>query len=273
MAIDKKRFCLNRKIAPMLDIPTFFKLVHEIGLNKVELRNDMPSGKVTDSLTHQQVKELANSYDIQIITINAIYPFNRYDDQVRNLTLSMLKEAQALDINAVILCPLNEGVSIPQDKIIYALQELGELFKQYGIAGLVEPLGFPESSLRSAFQAQELIKQANVPFKLVVDTFHQYLYPDSKQDMQKLDVNSIGLVHLSGVKADCTVQHLQDEQRVMLSQGEKLNSCEQVKILEAKGYQGIYAFEPFSSELNHWDYEDIKREVTQSIQMLQSYCA
>ena len=36
MAIDPTRFCINRKIAPTLSINSFFKLVHRLGLNKVE---------------------------------------------------------------------------------------------------------------------------------------------------------------------------------------------------------------------------------------------
>nr|VXZ89279.1 Predicted sugar epimerase [Klebsiella pneumoniae] len=67
-------FCINRKIAPALSIEAFFRLVNRLGLNKVELRNDLPSGKVTDDLSHQQVRELAARYHIEILTINAVYP-------------------------------------------------------------------------------------------------------------------------------------------------------------------------------------------------------
>ncbi|VFS62524.1 Predicted sugar epimerase [Raoultella planticola] len=77
MAIALQRFCLNRKIAPSLSIEAFFRLVNSLGLNKVELRNDLPAGKVTDDLSHQQVRELADRYHIEILTINAVYPFNR----------------------------------------------------------------------------------------------------------------------------------------------------------------------------------------------------
>ena len=62
MAIALQRFCLNRKIAPSLSIEAFFRpLVNSLGLNKVELRNDFPTGKVTDDLSHQQVRELATA--------------------------------------------------------------------------------------------------------------------------------------------------------------------------------------------------------------------
>ena len=160
MAIAMQRFCINRKIAPALSIEAFFRLVNRLGLNKVELRNDLPSGKVTDDLSHQQVRELAARYHIEILTINAVYPFNRRSEEVRQLTESLLKEAQAIGAKSLVLCPLNDGSEVPASETLGALRDLAPLFAFYGIHGLVEPLGFPQSSLRSAHQAQTLIHDA-----------------------------------------------------------------------------------------------------------------
>ncbi len=113
MAIAMQRFCINRKIAPALSIEAFFRLVNRLGLNKVELRNDLPSGKVTDDLSHQQVRELAARYHIEILTINAVYPFNRRSEEVRQLTESLLKEARAISAKSLVLCPLNDGSEVP----------------------------------------------------------------------------------------------------------------------------------------------------------------
>lgn len=48
--ISRDRFCINRKIAPNLTVTQFFTLVKDLGINKVEIRNDMKSGSVTDGL-------------------------------------------------------------------------------------------------------------------------------------------------------------------------------------------------------------------------------
>ena len=106
MAIASQRFCINRKIAPSLSIEAFFRLVNSLGLNKVELRNDLPSGKVTDDLSHQQVRELADRYHIEILTINAVYPFNCRTAEVRSLTESLLKEAKAVGAKSLVLLSL-----------------------------------------------------------------------------------------------------------------------------------------------------------------------
>ena len=52
-----------------------------------------------------------------------------------------------------------------------------------------------------------------------------------------------------------------------------LYTSEQVKALEARGYQGIYAFEPFAPELAQWSEADIEREIEQSIALIQRHCA
>jgi 2-keto-myo-inositol isomerase len=62
---------------------------------------------------------------------------------------------------------------------------------------------------------------------------------------------------------------LSDEERIMLSQQDRLESRKQVQNLERLGYTGIYAFEPFSSQLDSWTEADIEREIRQSIALLQ----
>lgn len=51
----------------------------------------MPSGKVTDNLSNDQLNAVAAKYNIEIITINALGRFNLLDDQAE-----LLKNAEAL---------------------------------------------------------------------------------------------------------------------------------------------------------------------------------
>ena len=171
------------------------------------------------------------------------------------------------------LCPLNDGSEVPASETLSALRDLAPLFAFYGIHGLVEPLGFPQSSLRSALQAQTLIHDARVPFKLLIDTFHHHLYPQAADEFSQVEVADIGLVHLSGVEDTRPREQLTDAERIMLTPQDRLGTCEQVKALEARGYQGVYAFEPFAPELAQWSETDIEREIEQSIALIQRHCA
>lgn len=270
MAIDPTRFCINRKIAPNLGLEQFFQLVHKLGLNKVELRNDMRDGSVTDGLSHAEVQAMAQHYALDIVTINAVYPFNQINDAVLAKTQDLLNDAKGIGAKALVLCPLNDGTPVSDSQTVAALKKLGALFARSGVEGLVEPLGFPASSLRSYVKAQALIREANIPFRLVLDTFHHHLYEKGEEEFEAgMDINAIGLVHLSGVEDMRPTYQLTDEQRIMLSEEDLLRSAAQVRRLESVGYRGIYAFEPFSSVINSWSTADIAREIQLSIAILQ----
>jgi len=271
------RFCINRMIAPNLDLAQFFSLVKKCGLSKVELRNDMPSGKVTDNLSNEQLNALAAEYGIDIITITALGMFNLLDDQVTLLknAEALLSQAQAIHSKALVLCPhcsAGDSRSEEQKKTdtLAALKLLAPLFTKYGVQGYVEPLGFGISSLRSSLLTQSLIRDSGAPYKIVLDTFHHYLSDVAQPEFDaQIQIDGIGLVHLSGVEDPQAKNTLSDEERIMLSDKDRLESKKQVQNLERLGYTGIYAFEPFSSQLDSWSEADIEREIRQSIALLQ----
>lgn len=277
MAIALERFCINRKIAPNLKLENFFRLVKNCGLSKVELRNDMPGGKVTDNLSNEQLNALATEFGIEIVTINALGMFNLLEDQAALLknAEALLVQAKAIHSKALVMCPHcstsdRRSEAQKREDTLAALQLLAPLFKQYGVEGYVEPLGFGISSLRSSLLAQAIIRDSDAPYKLVLDTFHHYLSDVIQPEFDaQIRVEQIGLVHLSGVEDPRIKGALSDEERIMLSDKDRLASVTQVQNLERLGYQGVYAFEPFSSQLNTWTEGDIEREIRQSIALLQ----
>lgn len=56
----------------------------------------------------------------------------------------------------------------------------------------------------------------------------------------------------------------------MLTPQDRLFTCQQVQKLEERGYQGIYAFEPFAPQLAEWDEKKIQHEIESSIALIQS---
>ncbi|WP_431224606.1 TIM barrel protein [Serratia sp. L9] len=277
MAIALERFCINRKIAPNLTLEKFLHLVKNCGLSKIELRNDMPGGKVTDNLSTERLNALAAEYGIEIVTINALGIFNLLKDKSRLMenAEALLAQARAIHCKALVMCPScnaddRRSEAQKREDTLVALQLLAPLFQQYGVEGYVEPLGFGLSSLRSSLLAQAIIGDSGIPYKIVMDTFHHYLSDVPQQDFDsQIQVENIGLVHLSGVEDPRVKGALTDEQRIMLSNKDRLASRNQVQNLERLGYQGIYSFEPFSSQLNQWTEGDIEREIRQSIALLQ----
>ena len=49
--IERSKFSLNRIIYPNLKLENFYKFTEDLGLNKIELRNDLSGGKIIDAYT------------------------------------------------------------------------------------------------------------------------------------------------------------------------------------------------------------------------------
>lgn len=117
--------------------------------------------------------------------------------------------------------------------------------------GYVESLGFGINSLRSSLLTQSLIRDSGALYKIVLDTFHHYLSDVAQPEFDtQIQNDGIGLVRLSGVEDARIKSALSDEERIMLSDQDRLESIKQVQNLERLGYTAIYAFEPFSSQLD-----------------------
>jgi len=265
---NKSRFGLNRMVCPALGLKSFFRLTREIGLNKVELRNDLPGGKILDDYSPEEVNAMTDQLGIQIITINAIQHFNLVAvwDRVYEDVNKMIETARAIGCQGIVLCPNNDVQDTRTAQEFYrdtvtALNKLAPFFKESGITALVEPLGFEECALRSKDTAVEAIQGAGYDgYQLVHDTFHHHLGPDDN-----VQAFYTGLVHISGVKADIMANQFRDSHRVLVGAADRLKNLEQIKTLLDRGYEGDFSFEPFSEEVHQMDVGEIKSSIDESI--------
>jgi 2-keto-myo-inositol isomerase len=266
--LNKSRFALNRMVCPDLGLERFFRLARELGLDKVELRNDLAGGKILDDYSPDQVKAMTDQLGIEVISINAIQHFNLVPawDRVVEDVNRMVATARAIGCPNIVLCPNNDvqdrrtAQAFYQDTVT-ALNKLAPVFKEGDVTGLVEPLGFEECSLRSKDTAVKAIREAaSDGYRLVHDTFHHYLGPDVS--VQAFDT---GLVHISGVEAKISSRQFQDAHRVLVDRADKLKNLEQIKTLLDRGYEGDFSFEPFSEDVHRMDIAEIKLAIDKSI--------
>lgn len=92
----------------------------------------------------------------------------------------MADYAAASGAKALVMCPLNDGTAVSFDDLVAALKAMKPILEERGLTGLVEPLGFPVSSLRTKAEAIKAIKAINAAgcgdvYRLVHDTFHHHL--------------------------------------------------------------------------------------------------
>lgn len=281
--ISVDRFCLNRKAAPGVSLADTIRFVAKAGLQNIELRNDLygaaDNSTILDHLNGLDVKKLLGENDVSVETINAIGNMDKrdsIDENIASLT-EMLEMSKDFNLKNIIFCPVrsNADSRSPQQRKSEAVQnvrEYSKLLKKYQVNGLIEPLGFLDSTLRYPWEGQTVIEESSVDnFKLVADTFHYYLAGVTDEVFkQKIDPAYIGLVHLSAVTNNKSREQLDDQDRYMLSDNDVMHSARMANNIEKSGYKGLYAFEPFSDDLKKYSEEKAVTELLKSIKLVQN---
>ncbi|WP_174021733.1 TIM barrel protein [Agrobacterium fabrum] len=240
------RFAINHITAPKLSLEQFFATARELGLTEVEIRNDLPD--IVGTTDPVAVKAAAEKAGVTIISINALYPFNVWSGDLPERAVAMADYAAGSGAKALVMCPLNDGTAVSFDNLVTALKAMKPILEERGLTGLVEPLGFPVSSLRTKAEAVRAIDATGGGdvYKLVHDTFHHHLAGENEFFPERT-----GLVHISGVTDPAvSVADMLDAHRVLVDGDDRLENIAQIRTLEAAGYKGPYSFEPFATEVH-----------------------
>jgi 2-keto-myo-inositol isomerase len=276
--IRKSKIGLNRILFPTANLEEFFKLSSHMGLHKIELRNDLPGAGIIEPYSPEQVKALSQKYNIKILTINALQKFNlgAILPEVLQELKELIRLSVAIDCEAIVLVPNNDAndkrdSDVMMKEILAALKTFGPLFEDNGIWGYVEPLGFEECSLRSKVVALQAIQESGCKnYKIVHDTFHHYLGPDTDDTLRKndYDISYTGLVHVSGVESNIPSNQFKDDHRILITDKDNLKNFEQLELLMKQGYKGNFSFEPFAKEVQRMETETLKAAINRSIEFI-----
>lgn len=241
------KFALNHMVAAGHSVDEFLELAIALGINAIELRNDLGEGAIAGGKSPETLRRELAERGIELISINALQRFTDWNDKREEEASALIDYAASAGAQALVLVPANDGTSIPLESLITSLNALGPILLQAGIVGLVEPLGFEQCTLRSKTVAIDAIQQSRFPgaFKIVHDTFHHYLAGEPQ-----VFAKQTGLVHLSGVtEQTLAIGELRDLHRVLVNDHDQLQNIEQIQELRASGYEGFFSFEPFSEEV------------------------
>lgn len=247
------RFALNHMVAPHADLDAFFAIVAGLGLDAVEIRNDLKGVAIADGTSATTVRSAAQKHRVQILSINALQRFNDWTDARAAEAAALAAYAKACGAQALVLCPVNDwqfrpGEHARLDGLRRSLSELAPVLEANGLIGLVEPLGFMESSLRLKREAVEAIDAvgAGATFRLVHDTFHHAVAGEDAIFPERT-----GLVHVSGVEdSGLSFSSMRDPHRVLVGPRDRLDNAGQVRRLSEGGYSGYLSFEPFAASVH-----------------------
>jgi 2-keto-myo-inositol isomerase len=246
---SKLELALNHIATAQLRLIPFLDLARSLGVRKVEIRNDLPGVEIADGTQPATVRREAEARGIEILTINALYPFDVWTPERVERADYLAGYAAACGAKALVLCPLNtvEDARSPSERaadLRSALAGLKPILERHGIMGLVEPLGFPESALRTKRAAVDAIDElgAGDRFQILHDTFHHYLAGE-----KELFPERTGLVHISGVEdTSLAIDKTRDEHRVLVGPADLIDNIGQIRALHTGDYAGPFSLEPFS---------------------------
>lgn len=246
------RFSLNRISAPRVSFNDYLAMCKRLGVDSIEIRNDLPGVEMQDGASPGALKEAAAAAGIAIRSINALYPFDVFTPDLKEKAVQLAAYGARCGAEALVLCPLNSWddkrtAAERHADLVKSLKGLRPILEDNGLLGLVEPLGFQECSLRRKSDAVKAIYDAGCEraYRLVHDTFHHYL---SGEDIYYPDLT--GLVHISGVEeAKLADGDMRDGHRVLVGEADRLGNIRQLKVLLERGYQGVVSFEPFAAEI------------------------
>jgi len=268
LAADQSlRFALNHMAAPQLKLADFFALARTLGLDGVEIRNDLADQPLPDPA---EVKRLAAAAGVTILTINALQKFNHWSDVRAAEAKALADYCKACGAQALVLVAANDSTGRGDDERVKnateALRGLKPILQAAGITGLVECLGFEACSLRKKSEAVAAIDAAagRDVFMLTHDTFHHHLAGETAMFPDRT-----GLVHISGVEDPAvSVSDMRDSHRVLVGPKDRLGNIQQIRALLAAGYSGPLSFEPFATELR--TLSDPARAVGSSMEFIRA---
>ncbi len=253
MTTCKIKFGFNHMIYPSLTPDALVDAAVKLGAVAIELRNDVGENSLKDEGTARRVGAKAKDAGLEVASVNALYPFNVWNNERARQTEALAKLAEEAGAKALVMCPLNEGKMLEDTpekaaSLRAALTEIRPILVAHCLKGYIEPLGFPVSSLRmkrNALAAIDDIGGADV-FSLVHDTFHH-----RGAGEEFVFASHTGLVHVSGLEDPAiTFTDMLDSHRVLVGPKDRLGNVEQLRQLYADGYDGVVSFEPFAKEVH-----------------------
>ncbi|MEM1235776.1 MAG: TIM barrel protein [Pseudomonadota bacterium] len=234
-------FALNHVSAPSLGWREFSDLAQGLGCKGIELRNDLPK-PIFEGDDARDVGLYCADNGLRILALAEVYGFNELTPEIEMQTAELAKLAQLSGAESIVLIPRKGGGPVSYESLCGALERLGEVLSDHGVRGLVEPLGFQDSTLRDFSQTRRAIRETHGAgvFGIVHDTFHHHL---AKEDA--LSAEYVSIIHVSGV-SEFSDSEFQDADRVLVEEQDRLGTVDQLAKLIRAGCTASVSYEIFA---------------------------
>lgn len=243
------RLALNRTCAPELPLTDFISLAVAVGVQAVEIRNDIEGCEFADGTPAAEVKARLDAAGLAVASVNALQRFNDWTPARADEARAVIAYAAALGAPGVVLCPvLDEGhgwtEAGAEARLRDGLRRLRPLLLDHGVTGYVEPLGMRGSTLQRQDRAVAAISDIDGwdAYRLCYDTFQSFRCGDTA-----LFPDRIALAHISGIsRGDLAPDMLSEPDRGLIFVDDRVDNVGRLRALYAAGYCGFVSMEPFS---------------------------
>lgn len=263
------RFSLNRTVAPRLPLDGFLQLARKVGVEAVEIRNDIEGQEFANGMPAAEVRQRISDQGLNVASINALQRFNDWTADRAREAKEIFAYAAALGAPGIVLCPVidaQHGWSSAElvRKLRDSLKAIKALAADHGVIGYVEPLGMVDSTLRSQALATEAIEDVSGagPLQICYDTFQFYRASDTR-----LFPEHIGLVHVSGItRTDLPREKLTEPDRGFIDGADICGTTGQLRDIRATGYVGYVSVEPFDPAIQ--ERADVSEDLARSLDFM-----
>ena len=174
------------------------------------------------------MKAAAEKAGVEIISINALYPFNVWSGDLPARAVALADYAKAAGAKALVMCPLNDGTPVSHADLVAALKAMAPILRERGLDRPRRAARLPD--LVDAHQAaggrrRSTRRAARDVYRLVHDTFHHHLAGETEFFPERT-----GIVHISGVvDPDVAVDEMLDPHRVLVDDADRLENVPQIR--------------------------------------------
>lgn len=239
---------MNRTCAPGKTLAEFITLTQAVGLQAVEIRNDIEGREFADGTPATEVKAMLDAAGLKVASVNALQRFNDWSDERAAEARHLVAYAAALGAPGLVLCPVhtpeNWTEAEAEAHLRDGLRNLAPILREHGVKGYVEPLGMTHSTMKR--QAMAVAAVSDIDgwdcYQLCYDTFQFFRCGDDK-----LFPQHIGLTHISGIsRPDLMPAELTEPDRGLIFPDDRVGNISQLQALKSAGYSSFVSIEPFS---------------------------
>lgn len=243
------RFSLNRTCSPKMTLVQFIALAKAVGIDAVEVRNDINGREFADGTAAAALRATLSSAGLKLASINALQRFNDWNGDRAEEAETLISYAADLGAPGIVLCPVIDAAhgwteSELEEKLRHSLRMLRPLLLDHGVTGYVEPLGMRDSTMKKQKTAVAAVTDIDGwdAFRICHDTFQFYRCGDTRMFPEQ-----IGLVHISGIdRTDLGPAELTEPDRGLVSKADRVGNIQQLQTLMSAGYAGYVSIEPFN---------------------------